>query len=70
VAINRAETERLVVLDFMSRNQLFAALHQRLLRPVFNGMVTCQLTDTKYLIVDGLLEITLDGLSAVWLKIA
>ena len=70
VAINRSDGSRLVVFDFLSRNQLFAAKHQRILRPVFNGTVTCQLTRNQYLIVDGLLEITLNSLSAVWLKIA
>lgn len=69
VIANRSNASRLVVLDFLSRNQLFAAKHQRILRPVFNGTVACQLTCKKYSLVDGLLEITLEGLSAVWLKI-
>ncbi|HNY50742.1 MAG TPA: glycoside hydrolase family 13 protein [Smithella sp.] len=70
VAVNRANAARLVVFDFLSRNQLFAADHQKKLRPVFNGAVTCQLTGKNYTIIDGLLEITLEPLSAVWLKIA
>ncbi|MGP8152991.1 MAG: glycoside hydrolase family 13 protein [Smithella sp.] len=69
VAANRSDTARTVVFDFLSRNQLFASGHQRILRPVFNGTVACQLTKKQYLVVDGLLEITLEGLSAVWLKI-
>jgi hypothetical protein len=36
---------------------------------VFNSKVTCQLTRKQYPIIDALLEITLKGLSAVWLKI-
>ena len=70
VAVNRSETSRLVVFDFLSRNSLFADKHQRILRPVFNSKVTCQLTGKQYPIIDALLEITLKGLSAVWLKIA
>jgi glycosidase len=69
VAVNRSETSRLVVFDFLSRNSLFADEHQRILRPVFNNKVTCQLTRKQYPIIDALLEITLKGLSAVWLKI-
>ena len=69
VAVNRSETSRLVVFDFLSRNSLFADEHQRILRPVFNSKVTCQLTKKQYPIIDALLEITLKGLSAVWLKI-
>ena len=69
VAVNRSETSRLVVFDFLSRNSLFADKHQRILRPVFNSKVTCQLTGKQYPIIDALLEITLKGLSAVWLKI-
>jgi glycosidase len=69
VAVNRSETSRLVVFDFLSRNSLFADEHQRILRPVFNSKVTCQLTRKQYPIIDALLEITLKGLSAVWLKI-
>jgi glycosidase len=69
VAVNRSETSRLVVFDFLSRNPLFADEHQRILRPVFNSKVTCQLTKKQYPIIDALLEITLKGLSAVWLKI-
>lgn len=69
VAVNRSETSRLVVFDFLSRNSLFADKHQRILRPVFNSKVTCQLTGKPYPIIDALLEITLKGLSAVWLKI-
>jgi len=70
VAVNRSETSRLVVFDFLSRNPLFADEHQRILRPVFNNKVTCQLTRKQFPIIDALLEITLKGLSAVWLKIA
>jgi len=70
VAINRAESERVIVIDFLSRNQLFAEKHQKILRPMFNKTVTCRLTGKQYTIDEGLLEITLDGLSAVWLKIA
>jgi hypothetical protein len=69
VAVNRSDTARTVVFDFLSRNQLFAAQHQRTLHPAFNGKVTCQLTSKTYPLVDGLLEITMEGLSAVWLKI-
>jgi glycosidase len=69
VAVNRSETSRLVVFDFLSRNSLFADKHQRILRPVYNSKVTCQLTGKQYPIIDALLEITLKGFSAVWLKI-
>lgn len=69
IAVNRADTPRTVVFDFLNRNQLFAAGHQKKLRPVFDGPVSCRLTGEKYQLVDGLLEITLNGLSAVWLQI-
>ena len=69
VAVNRLETSRLVVFDFLSRNPLFADEHRRILRPMFNSKVTCQLTRKQYPLTDALLEITLEGLSAVWLKI-
>lgn len=69
-AVNRADTSRLVVFDFLSRNQLFAGAHQKKLRPVFNGTATCLLSGRTYTIVDGLLEITMEGMDAIWLKIA
>jgi len=69
VAVNRLETSRLVVFDFLSRNPLFTNEHRRILRPMFNSKVTCQLTRKQYPLTDALLEITLEGLSAVWLKI-
>lgn len=69
VAVNRSETSRLVVFDFLSRNPLFADEHRRILRPMFNNKVTCQLTRKQYPLTDAMLEITLEGLSAVWLKI-
>jgi len=69
VAVNRSETRRLVVFDFLSKNSLFAGAHQRTLRSLFNGTVTCQLSLQQYELRDALLEITLEGLSAVWLKI-
>ncbi|MHB8137398.1 MAG: glycoside hydrolase family 13 protein [Smithellaceae bacterium] len=70
VAVNRSETPRLVVFDFLAKNSLFAGLHQRALRSLFNGTFTCQLTGRSYPLIDALLEITLKGLSGVWLKIA
>ncbi len=70
VAVNRSETRRLVVFDFLSKNSLFAEAHQRTLRSVFNGTVSCQLSLQQYKLSDALLEITLEGLSAVWLKIS
>ena len=69
VAVNRSETPRLVVFDFLNRNPLFVQAHQRTLRSVLNGTVTCQLTRKQFSFIDALLEITLKGLSAVWLKI-
>ncbi|HOX15386.1 MAG TPA: glycoside hydrolase family 13 protein [Smithellaceae bacterium] len=70
VAVNRSDSEKLVVFDFLSRNSLFAAEHRRRLRPLLNGTAACLLTGHPYLLIDGLLEITLGGLDAVWLKIA
>ncbi len=69
VAVNRSETRRLVVFDFLSKNSLFAEAHQRTLRSMLNGSFTCQLSRQQYELRDALLEITLEGLSAVWLKI-
>ena len=69
VAVNRSEKSQLVVFDFLSRNPLFIEAHRRTLRSVLNGAVTCQLTQKQFTIVDALLEITLNGFSAVWLKI-
>jgi len=56
--------------SIFKQKSTFAAQHQRTLHPAFNGKVTCQLTSKTYPLVDGLLEITMDGLSAVWLKIS
>ena len=69
VAVNRSDTRRLVVFDFLSKNSLFAEAHQKNLRSVFNGSFTCQLSMQQYELHDALLEVTLEGLSAVWLKI-
>ncbi len=69
IAVNRSETSRLVVFDFLNRNSLFAGAHQQILRPALNGAVSCHLTRKRYPLINGLLEITLKGLSAVWLKI-
>ena len=69
VAVNRSEARRLVVFDFLSKNSLFAEAHQRSLRSVLNGSFTCQLSWQQHSLGDALLEITLEGLSAVWLKI-
>ena len=70
VAVNRSETLRLVVFDFLNRNPLFAGAHQRTMNAVFNGTGHCCLTRKQYPIINGLLEIQIKGLSAVWLKIA
>lgn len=69
IAVNRADAPRTVVFDFLNRNQLFASQHQKMLRPVFDGTASCRLTGEKYMLVDGLLEITLNGLGAIWLQI-
>jgi glycosidase len=69
VAINRSDALRLVVFDFQSRHPLFSEAHQKALRFGLRGMATCQLTGKCYPLVEGLLEMELAGLSAVWLKI-
>jgi glycosidase len=69
VAVNRSDKSCLVVFDFMSRSPLFAEERQRALLPALNATVTCELTGKRYPIVNGLLEMSLKGLSAVWLKI-
>lgn len=70
MAVNRSEARKLVVFDFLCPNALFAAADQKTLSAMLNGRFSCQLTGKRYSISDDLLEITLAGLSAVWLKIA
>ena len=50
VAVNRSETSRLVVFDFLSRNPLFVRDTPKDITSVFNGTVTCQLTGKQYLV--------------------
>lgn len=69
VAVNRSDAPRLVVFDFLSRHSLFSEAHQKALRDVLRGTATCQLTGERYPLEEGLLEMDLPGLSAVWLKI-
>ena len=70
VAINRADTARHVVFDFLGRNPLFDGEHQRLLRPVLNRTVGCMMSGNQFTLVEGLLEMKMKALSGVWLKIA
>jgi hypothetical protein len=69
VAVNRSDAPRLVVFDFLSRHPLFSEAHQKALRFGLRATATCQLTGKCYPLVEGLLEMELAGLSAVWLKI-
>jgi hypothetical protein len=69
VAINRAEENRRVVFDFAGNTAFMTMQHQSQLRHMMSGQAVCQLTKAKYQINDGLLEISMPGGEAVWLKI-
>jgi len=70
IAVNRSDTSRHVVFDFLGRNPLFDGEHQRSLSPVLNGTVNCMMSGNRYTLVEALLEIKLKALGGVWLKIA
>ena len=69
IAVNRSENAQRFVVDFTARNALFAPSHQKLLHSALNGTAECMLTHKQYLIRDALLELTLKGMSVVWLRI-
>ena len=70
MAVNRSDAHRLVVFDFAGKHSLFAEADQQSLLPLFNGTFTCLLTQKSFTFIDALLEMSLDPLGAVWLKVA
>ncbi len=69
IAVNRAETNRHVVFDFSANAALMTQDHRSKLRGFLDGEAVCQLTNERYQLNDGLLEINMPGGQAVWLKI-
>ena len=69
IAVNRAQDDKRVVFDFAGNISLMSQEQQSQLRPALSGEATCLLTDEKYQLNDGLLEIKMPGGKAVWLKI-
>jgi glycosidase len=70
VVVNRSNSPRRFVLDFMARTPLFDPAHQAALRRLMSGGAVCRITGRKHAVRDGLLEMTVHGLSAVWLEFA
>ncbi|NLT97598.1 MAG: hypothetical protein GXW96_05485, partial [Christensenellaceae bacterium] len=68
VVVNRSETPQRFVLDFLARTPLFQPAHQAALRRLMSGGAACYITGRKFVVKDGLLDITVPGLSAVWLE--
>ncbi len=69
VMVNRSDAHKRFVIDFMARSALFAPGHQSALRFLLGNKATCLLTGKTYVVRDALLELTIKGMSAVWLKI-
>jgi hypothetical protein len=69
VVINRSDMPQRFVIDFMARTPLFSAAQQAAMRFLLNGQAICQITGKKHIVRDALLELTVRGLSVVWLKI-
>jgi hypothetical protein len=70
VAVNRSEMLRRFVLDFTARTPLFHPVHQAALRRLVSGGAVCRITGRRYAVKDGLLDMTVPGMSAVWLEFA
>jgi len=68
VVVNRSEMPQRFVLDFLARTPLFRPAHQMALRKLMSGRAACYITGRKFAVKDGLLDMTVPGMSAVWLE--
>jgi glycosidase len=69
IAVNRSQEDKHVVFDFAGHVSLMTQEQQNQLRSMLVGEAVCQLTNERYQLNDGLLEINMPGGEAVWLKI-
>jgi glycosidase len=69
IAVNRSGENKRVVFDFAADCAMMPSDHLAQLRPLLSGTAICQLTGFSYSLNDGLLDLTILGGQAVWLKI-
>ncbi len=68
VVINRSDNQSRFVVDFLSETAMVPTEMQKALRPALSGTAVCRITQKEYKLNDGLLEMSLDGGTALWLK--
>ncbi len=69
VAVNRAGDDKRVVFDLAADCAMVPQAHLSQMRPMLNGKASCQLTGRGCVLSDGLLDISMPGGEAVWLKL-